>query len=99
MESVTFFKASVRLKTRAVEPLIIYSQKIPCEEHIFKEKLAENKTATCEYFVAAYYTYHINGLLLSKEITPWRVFFSYPSHFLFVLFFWHNPVSSCLQWH
>lgn len=28
-------------------------------------------------------------------------FFSYPSHFLFALFpfFWHNPASSCLQWH
>lgn len=49
LESVTFFKASVRLKTGAVVPLIIYSQKIPCEEHIFKERLAENKTATCEY--------------------------------------------------
>ena len=49
LESVTFFKASVRLKTKAVVPLIIYSQKIPCEEHIFKERLAENKTTTCEY--------------------------------------------------
>lgn len=34
LESVTFFKASVRLKTGAVVPLIIYSQKIPCEEHL-----------------------------------------------------------------
>lgn len=70
LESVTFFKASVRLKTEAVVPLIIYSQKIPCEEHIFKEMLAQNKTTSCEYLWQPHYTYLINGPLLNKEITP-----------------------------
>lgn len=49
LEFVTFFKASVRLKTRAVILLIIYSQKILYEECAFKGRLVENKTATCEY--------------------------------------------------
>lgn len=41
-ESVTFFKASVRLKTGAVTPQIIYSQKMKNEEHIFEEMLDQN---------------------------------------------------------
>lgn len=71
---MTFFKASERLKTGAVVPLIIYSQKIACEEHIFKERLAQNKITSCECLRRLHYTYHINGPLLNTEIAPRRFF-------------------------
>lgn len=86
LESVTFFKASVRLKTRAVMPQIIYSQKIPYE-HIFEDWLLQNKTTSCKHILAA--TYYINGPLLNQEIT---LFFSSPSHFLFSSFFLAQPM-------
>lgn len=98
LEPVTFFKASERLKTGAVVPLIIYSQKIACEEHIFKERLAQNKITSCEYLLRLHYTHHINGPLVNTEIAPRRFFF-FSFYLLFCLpsLFWHNPTSSCLQ--
>lgn len=82
LESVTFFKASVRLKSGAAVPLIIYSQKIPCAEHIFKERLGENKSTTCEYLwqPIIHFTYSITEY---GDYTPESFFFSYPSHFQF----------------
>lgn len=53
-ESVTFFKASVRLKTGAVTPQIIYSQKM--KNTSLKRCWIRTENTACKYLWQPHYT-------------------------------------------